>query len=340
MDNKHVGKVLSMAGLAALFTGCFSENKQYFESLGASGSRPVSADLGASGTTNTNDNGQPGGEPGGGGTGGGGGIDPNDPVVCDPFVNDPLLGGGGGSSDDPALHGLRAKMKYIEASRINSVPHNNLQNYLDNGTVMDANFYFAQLNTPTRKFSDGFDIGNGEKLKDKDGNVLVENFVLEYETHIRLPKGSPNKKVQFALLADDGARMYVKVGDSAANGWREVVYDDMTHPTKMGCGVEAIEVSADQDLHVKVEYFQGPRYHIALALMWRVWDLQDPVFNPSDESCGKYGNDLFWDSAYTPSREQPAFLGLLDRGWSVVPPEAFYLDGIGGGGGAGNPCVQ
>src|SRR5690606_18921964 len=73
-----------------------------------------------------------------------------------------------------------------------------------------------------------------------------------------------------------------------------------------------------ETLPLKLRYFQGPRHHIALQLLWR------PVGGPVETHCGRQGNYLFFnpddDSAPTSTYQQ-----LLARGWQVVPPEAFRI---------------
>ena len=77
-------------------------------------------------------------------------------------------------------------------------------------------------------------------------------------------------------------------------------------------------------LPIAVDYYQGPRFHIALMVLWR----KLPDANASslaDSACGLSGNDRFFNSNQSPSVPSQTYLDLLSRGWSVVAPQNFLL---------------
>jgi hypothetical protein len=103
---------------------------------------------------------------------------------------------------------------------------------------------------------------------------------------------------------------------------------DGNHSTGLGCGTAPVTLSSTDSLNVEIDYFQGPRYHIAVTLLWREWT--DSGFNPNDPWCGRDGSDLYFDSRTTPSTPKAGWTDLMTR-WQVVPSEVFIPE-------PGNPC--
>jgi hypothetical protein len=120
------------------------------------------------------------------------------------------------------------------------------------------------------------------------------------------------------VLADDGAIVNVK--DSTA--WRALVDSDGTHATRLSVARTPIALHDGSRIPLEVRYFQGPRYHIALQLLWREWPADDQWQDPLD---GAEGNYLFFNSDYRPSLPQTAYQQLLSRGWRPVPAKNFFL---------------
>src|SRR5690606_23109728 len=75
----------------------------------------------------------------------------------------------------------------------------------------------------------------------------------------------------------------------------------------------------------KIEYYQGPRYHIALMVLWREWPENDPGFVANDPQCGTSGNDRFFNYNVVPSAPKANFNDLLSRGWKVLGAENYAL---------------
>lgn len=107
----------------------------------------------------------------------------------------------------------------------------------------------ANLDIPERAFSAGF-----PGVKD-----LFEWFGIQFKSTIMVPKDCSNCK--FKLVSDDGAKLYLN--DIL------VIDNDGLHSTAAKTGQKALSKGVHQ---IRVEYFQGPRYHITLQLMW---DLDD-----------------------------------------------------------------
>ena len=98
---------------------------------------------------------------------------------------------------------------------------------------------------PNRSWSDGFP-GHPE---------LIEWFALRASSRLTVATGG---KYSFRLNADDGAKLYID-GEL-------VVDNDGQHAAKAVTGAITL-VAGDHEL--VMEYFQGPRYYIALELFWK-----------------------------------------------------------------------
>lgn len=229
------------------------------------------------------------------------------PANCNPF--------GDGISGLGKSNGIRGKMFYFDNADLAQYSHSQYSDFTDHGHLARANFYFDNLNVPTRRFDQGFELSNGQLLSKSDGTPLFENFAFDFRTNIKLPPGSASKQVQFAVLADDGANLLVQ--DPITKVWTKQVNNDGVHPTVLTCGAAPITIS-DQPTPLEFQYFQGPRYEIAMVLLWRPWN-----GSASDPQCDSRMN--FFDSSVSPSRPTSKWLDVLSR-WEVVPANMLYMD--------------
>jgi len=110
---------------------------------------------------------------------------------------------------------------------------------------------------PNRAWSDGFP-GHPE---------LIEWFAVRASSHINTSK---NGKYYFKLNADDGAKLYID--------GQLVVDNDGLHAQQAVTGQITL---AAGDHELVMEYFQGPRYHIALELFWKVPGTSSFVYVPA-----------------------------------------------------------
>ncbi len=120
--------------------------------------------------------------------------------------------------------------------------------------------YTDRLNIPTRQFSAGFPGISGR----------AEWFAIDYRGRfwIRDPG-----KYTFALTSDDGARLYIDD--------KLLIDNDGVHAAKIETGA----VNLGPRLHsIRVTYFQGPKYELALILAvsppkgkWRIFSMSDYV---------------------------------------------------------------
>jgi len=226
------------------------------------------------------------------------------------------LGGNptGGPITDIYNRGLRGKVTVPTVSNASS--WNRLSSFLTpQNQVLDTTLFFGDLNVPTRAFSAGFPKLGGGLVQDAMGNTLNERFRIDFDGFVELAPGMADGDYEFALLADDGVEL--KLGGAS----QTYLKDDSVFPTKMVCSDQRQAVSLHQGhtLPLKLAYFQGPRYHIALVMLWREYRAQE------DSACGNSGNDTWFDSSKTPSEPKSAYNALISRGWSVVPASAYRI---------------
>jgi hypothetical protein len=206
---------------------------------------------------------------------------------------------------------------------------------MSRGTLANANIFFTQLNVPSRSFSSGFLATDGSLLTDNEGNPLLEWFGLQFETEIRLGQADSPGFYQFALLSDDGSMLELKTGtDSSGN--TVLIDDNGAHTTKLVCEGGYVQLDSTTHVPVRIKYFQGPRFRIALILLWRKVGDHLTTFDSAGlngPECGLSGENQFFDISTTPSTPTSHYTGLLGRGWKVLAPDNFVLPGE-----ATNPC--
>lgn len=103
----------------------------------------------------------------------------------------------------------------------------------------------SQLDIKSRKFSEGF----------PGVQNLFEWFSLDTRFIVTVPTDGV---YSFKLIADDGAILYI------AN--QKIIDNDGVHAVVEKTGTADLKAG---DLSFRVSYFQGPRFDIALELMWK-----------------------------------------------------------------------
>jgi hypothetical protein len=123
---------------------------------------------------------------------------------------------------------------------------------------VEGSIYTDALNIEPRSFEEGF-----PGIADR-----IEWFGLVYTGKFAVKKGG---EYVFALLSDDGSRLYID--------GRLVVDNDGVH----GPGTAEAAVVLKPGVHtMRVEYFQGPRYDIALQLFVTPPGGEQAIFSTKD----------------------------------------------------------
>ncbi len=240
-------------------------------------------------------------------------------TVCDPFANNNTHLG-------YALnHGIQATLSYIPSGSPNPA---RIADFAARATAVDATLFMDEINVPTRPFDLGFVNQNGDTIVNQSGNTLYENFSVTMNSELILTERDSDGPYQFMLLADDGATLEIDRG----SGFELLINNDGTHPTKAINSTSAIYLDHQRSLPIRVTYYQGPRYHISVVLMWRPFPTAGQAIN--DPLNGQQGNSLFWDSTLRPSAPQTAYTDLVSRGWKVVSAFNYQLPASI----ANNPC--
>jgi len=277
-------------------------------------------------------------------------------AICDPFAQATVTNG---LSNE---HGWVGSLAYLKKrDRQGNIK---LSRFLHKGIRVDAPVYMREVNVPTQAFNQGFKTGDETSIKDLEGNLLTEYFGLGLESEIRLTAYDQAGYYQFAILSDDGSILGI---DPDGKGFKKFISNDGRHETKLACAKKAYLMDHSTRLPVRLGYYQGARDQIALMVLWkRVGDSNHFGGGSSDEideivekktharpyvhwgrgqgcgggvlrdpACGLEGHSVFFDSGVNPPSPQPAFLGLLERGWRVVGAENTYLPASAGT----NPCI-
>ncbi|HUI57541.1 MAG TPA: PA14 domain-containing protein [Bryobacteraceae bacterium] len=131
--------------------------------------------------------------------------------------------------------------------------------------------YTTRLNVPPQDFSLGF----------PGVTNRFEWFAIDYSGRFWIDKPG---RYQFQLTSDDGAKLYID-DRVLINLDGQHPPETETHPIQLDCGVH----------HIRVSYFQGPRFQVALLLLvsggvnkkWRLFDTEEfkPPPNPEDWVC-------------------------------------------------------
>ncbi len=230
-------------------------------------------------------------------------------LVCDPM---------GEPGEDPRSNaGLKAELYWLEANQPNASSSGDL---IARGHKSSRDLFVSVLNTPTRMFDMGFNNDLGEPVKTDAGAMLIERFAIRFTSVLRLAPTQEEGDYELALLSDDGATLRLRDENGV---YQSVVDNDGEHETRFGCGVQIVNLKRDTEKLMQVDYYQGPRYHIALVAMMRKVQRNEDGTVKQDSSCGARGNELW----FNPSNQEPksAYQDLLARGWQPLSKENYTL---------------
>lgn len=226
---------------------------------------------------------------------------PINKLVCDPL---------GGSPGTRLKNGIEASLAFRGATQPRWY---STQDYLNQGVKSDKTLFFTDLFVPSRMFTQGFATQTSSVVQNDLGEKLIEYFGMRFKTELRLKAEQNSGLYDIAVLADDG----VRISTIDAQGKTTFINGDGDHSTRMSCG-EPLNMAHNIGKTIEIDYYQGPRYHIALVMLWR------PAQSGKDPSCDKQGTHLYFDPDKN-SQPKLAYTDLLARGWTPIPAENFYL---------------
>ncbi|MCB0412054.1 MAG: hypothetical protein KDD22_05975, partial [Bdellovibrionales bacterium] len=204
--------------------------------------------------------------------------------------------------------------QYLSDSFIKTNGPTKVDTFFKYGTRLGVSIALPYLFVSTRPFTSGFitnsDPNNPTYIRDDNGEKIIEYFAMRLQTDLALTANQSGSYYALALLSDDGA-----VVSNRTTG-ELLVDNDYTHPTRLGCGTKAIYLKPGEKLPLRIDYYQGPRQHIALVLLWK--KLSSPNF-AADPLCGHEGNSEFFGSNYKDFSNGSRYGQLMERGWEVVP---------------------
>lgn len=233
------------------------------------------------------------------------------PVVCDPFdpsnVTSPTSGLSG------SLFSLERCDKSVSTSF----------ELINRGKKLEADLFFSQLATPTRMFDSGFQTEEGDVLRSESGQILTEWFALDLRSKLKLDKNEAPGLYQLAILSDDGATLMLE--NPTTGKLETLISNEGAHPTRMACANQVVSMTADSRIPLRLTYFEGPRYHISLIVMWR--KVSGSMSSLSEQECGKLGNEYFFEPGTLTTEAVPKapYLGLLARGWKPLSAGNYEL---------------
>lgn len=234
------------------------------------------------------------------------------PAICDPF--DP-------SNIISSTSGLKGSIHFLERG---TPQYSQSTDIINHGKKIDADLFLNRIFVPTRIFSAGFATEDGQTIEDASGVTMNEWFALNLNSRLQLGPDDTAGDYQLALLSDDGSTLNLQ---NAQGTFEPLIQNEGTHTTQMACSSKVVAMNSSTRLPMNLTYFQGPRNHISLVLMWRKIPSGSTPQALLDQECGKSGNEYFFNvgtAAKSATPKRP-YQNLLDRGWKPLSSSNFEL---------------
>lgn len=227
---------------------------------------------------------------------------------CDPLT------GNENSSLGANNKGITGNIRLLnEKGLSNCGARKNLYSYLDEEIsykLSDFIIFMGNINVPERPFDEGFE-SIDRSIIEINGERLVEWFNVNLDSKMSVSSDELAGEYELAILSDDGSILTLTNEDG-----QEVKYIDspQVHAPKFLCGDDEgkqhfIDFSKGKTYKMKLNYFQGPRWHIALQMYWRK---KTPDHKKKSSLCGQ----TIWKQNIN---------RVTDDGWQIVPPEVFNM---------------
>jgi len=258
----------------------------------------------------------------------------SNPVVCNPF---------GGSSGSSGMGLITNGVYYVDVASLPSGTspdadiNNSVLNLLNAKTpyvdYANVDVYLSQINYPSMYFTDGFTDSSGDTLKDSTGATLIQYFGFQAKS-VFVPGDWAPGDYEIAVLSDDGSILTMTGGQ--ADGSDLVINNDGAHALTMGCTTEVLHVTANSQIPMTFDYFQGPPVTIGMIMMYRPVSVSGTAQDPL---CGKGGDPYYFQdhdangpiNPATPLAPYQQLVGAFGAqaagsgGWKVVEPNHFQL---------------
>jgi hypothetical protein len=260
---------------------------------------------------------------------------PTPAPICNPL---------GTGTTGSANNGLVADLSFLNPTQVPSIQNvmmfwnQNPDGSLTAKNGVNSQIFVNDLDVPERYFDQGFSTIDQPTQKiclpGQPDVPLLEWFSLHFQSHLKLGNAAPGK-YYLAMITDDGA--VLKINDNTAKGLRVYVNNDGTHAEQMGCPKvgDYVTLDASSDIPIDVNYYQGPRWYIAMMLIWKKVPDSELGSNSVSDKCGKSGENTFFNGMTNPPTELQNYTDLKNEGWSPVPASSYFLPGN-----QTNPCVK
>ena len=205
-----------------------------------------------------------------------------------------------------------------------SAPLNNISDYFTSGIKDTNTYYWANLDIPTTYYTAGFPQVNGQALQSNSNQILTENYAIKFQTQIGLSSTDTEGDYEFATISDDGSVLSIA---NSAGTYQTIVNNDGLHQTQLNCATQTVHLDSTTELNAQIEYYQGPRYYVAMIVLWKKIAPGQPL---DTMYCGQSGDSLFFTpttSLSTPATPSSTYNALLARGWTPLNSGNFTLPG-------------
>ncbi len=236
-------------------------------------------------------------------------------VSCSP-LND-----GGKSATNSGIIG---EVRVIHAPNKNEKSlRGNLLNYLNPETSekLPIKVFMSTIDVPERKFDKGFKTST-QTILAHEGRDLLEWFNVNLTSDIKLTAPEEEGMYEFMIISDDGSIFSIEEVDGEMKR-ENLLYSPKMHAPKAICHNPKsgkykdalVSLKYGKRYRIKLNYFQGPRWRIALQLYWR----KIPFDKVESIKKGNKCNNGLSNNArvkYT-----------SDMGFEVIPEKYFNLPG-------------
>ena len=235
----------------------------------------------------------------------------NNNYVCNPFS----------PTTTNCSRGVRARLFYLPANlRSQSdqsliAEFNSVRKMIENGRASSVPIFLDKIDVITRSFEQGFNLLNGDYIKDDNNSRIVEWFALEMLTSIQLSKEDEEGTYQFVIASDDGSLVYID-----GNAPQLYINNDGIHPTRVGCAEpgQLLSMVRNRIVPLRIYWYQGPRWHLGIKLFWKKVSANAPEVR---DFCGMSGNNGW---GFAQDANGSGFRRLISAGFKELSVDNYW----------------